>query len=136
MKNKDKDKDTKMVIVVRGDLKNIKGEKVRSGKIVAQACHAALGFVWANVKGKKVSFEMTDAQYDWYMSGQTKITLKAKDEKELVEVYQRALNAGLSAELIVDAGRTEFDGPTKTCVSIGPDYSDKIDKVTGSLSLY
>lgn len=129
-------KDTKMVIVVRGDLKTVKGDKPRTGKIIAQACHATLGFVWANVKGKKVSFEMTDAQYDWYMSGQTKITLKAKDEKELVEVYQRALNAGLSAELIVDAGRTEFDGPTKTCVSIGPDYSDKIDKVTGSLSLY
>lgn len=129
-------KDTKMVIVVRGDLKTVKGDKPRTGKLIAQGAHSALGFVWANVKGKKVSFEMTDAQYDWYMSGQTKITLKAKDEKELVEVYQRALNAGLSAELIVDAGRTEFDGPTKTCVSIGPDYSDKIDKVTGSLSLY
>lgn len=129
-------KDTKMVIVVRGDLKNTKGEKVRSGKIVAQACHAALGFVWANVKGKKVSFEMTDAQFEWYTSGQTKITLKAKDEKELVEIYQKAIKAGIAAELIVDAGRTEFDGPTKTCVAIGPDYSDKINKVTGSLGLY
>lgn len=132
---KDK-KETKMVIVVRNDLKNIKGEKVRSGKIVAQACHAALGFIWANVKGRKVSFEMSDAQYDWYMTGQTKIALKAKDEAQLLEVYQNAINAGISAELIIDAGRTEFDGPTKTCVAIGPDYSDKIDKITGHLSLY
>jgi len=137
MKNKDKkEKEAKMVLVVRGDLKNIKGEKVRSGKIIAQACHSALGFVWDNVKGKKVCFEMSDAQYDWYMSGQTKIALKAKDEAQLLEVFKNAKKAGVSAELIIDAGRTEFGEPTKTCVAIGPDYSERIDKITGDLSLY
>jgi PTH2 family peptidyl-tRNA hydrolase len=35
------------------------------------------------------------------------------------------------------AGHTEFHGePTLTAVAIGPDYDDKIDLVTGSLTLY
>jgi PTH2 family peptidyl-tRNA hydrolase len=129
-------KEIKLIIVMRGDLKNTKGEKVRTGKIIAQACHAVLGFVWDNLKGKKICFELSDAQLKWAQSGQTKITLKAKDEKELVEIYQQAKNAGLDAVLITDAGHTEFDGPTKTCIAIGPDYADKIDKITGGLSLY
>jgi PTH2 family peptidyl-tRNA hydrolase len=39
-------------------------------------------------------------------------------------------------DLIIDSGKTEFGGvPTKTCLAIGPDYSEKIDKVTGNLKL-
>lgn len=129
-------KDVKMCIVVRGDLKNTKGEKVRTGKLLAQACHSVLGFVWDNMKGKKISFELSDVQLKWTQEGQTKIALKAKDEKELVEIFQKAKTMGLEAHMITDAGHTEFDGPTKTCVAIGPDYSDKINKVTGSLGLY
>ena len=129
-------KKTKMCIVVRGDLKNTKSEKVRTGKLISQGGHSVLGFVWNNVKGKKICFEMNDAQYEWYKSGQTKITLKAKDEKELMEVFQNAKAQGLDVELITDAGHTEFDGPTKTCICIGPDFADKIDKVTGHLSTY
>lgn len=129
-------KDVKMCIVIRGDLKNTKGEKVRTGKLLAQACHSVLGFVWDNMKGKKISFELSDVQYKWVQEGQTKIALKAKDEKEMVEIFQKAKTMGLEAHMITDAGHTEFDGPTKTCVAIGPDYSDKINKVTGNLSLY
>ena len=55
----DKDRDVKMVVIIRGDLKNTKGEKVRSGKIAAQCCHSALGFVWDNLKGRKISFELS-----------------------------------------------------------------------------
>ena len=131
-----KEKDVKMVIILRGDLKNTKGEKVRSGKIIAQACHSVLGFIWDNLKGKKINFELSDEQLKWAQTGQTKIALKAKDEKELVTIYQAAKDAGLSAELITDAGRTEFGEPTKTCCSIGPGYSEEIDKITGSLGLY
>jgi len=130
------ERDVKMVIIMRGDLKNTKGEKVRTGKLLAQACHSVLGFVWDKIKGKKISFELSEEQYKWVQEGQTKIALKAKDEKELMEIYQKAKAMGLDAHLITDAGHTEFDGPTKTCVAIGPDYSDKINKVTGSLGLY
>ncbi|MEK6828536.1 MAG: aminoacyl-tRNA hydrolase [Nanoarchaeota archaeon] len=128
--------DIKMVIVIRGDLKNTKKEKVRTGKIIAQACHSVLGFVWNNMKGRKISFELTDEQFKWVQEGQTKIALKANSEKEMMEIFQNAKSQGLAAELITDAGHTEFDGPTKTCIAIGPDYSSKIDNVTGHLSLY
>jgi PTH2 family peptidyl-tRNA hydrolase len=131
-----KDKEVKMVIIIRSDLKNTKGEKVRSGKIIAQACHSVLGFMWNNLKGKKVNFELSDEQMKWVQTGQTKIALKAKDEKELVAIYQAAKDIGLSAELITDAGRTEFGESTKTCCSIGPAYSEEVDKITGHLGLY
>lgn len=121
---------------MRGDLKNTKGEKVRTGKIIAQACHAVLGFVWENLKGRKINFELSDEQLKWVQTGQTKITLKAKSEDELVKIYQAAKDAGLAVELITDAGRTEFGEPTKTCISIGPNYVDKIDVITGELSTY
>lgn len=130
------EKNVKMIIVVRKDLKNTKGEKIRTGKIIAQGAHSVLGFIWDNLKGKKISFELSDKQYKWVQTGQTKITLAAKDEKELMEIYQAAKTAGLDVTLITDAGRTEFDGPTKTCLCIGPDYDENIDKITGNLSLY
>lgn len=128
--------ETKMVIVIREDLRNIKGEKPKRGKIIAQAAHSTLGFVWENLKGRKICFELSDEQFAWVNQGQTKITLKAKDEDELLKVYQEAKNAGLTVELIIDEGRTEFDGPTKTCISIGPNYAEKINKITGHLSTY
>ncbi len=131
-----KDKEVKMCIIVRGDLRNTKGEKVRTGKIIAQCAHSVLGFIWDNLKGKKISFELSDVQYKWAQEGQTKIALKVKDEKELVEIFQKAKTMGLDAHLITDAGHTEFDGPTKTCVAIGPAWSSDIDSITGELSLY
>lgn len=129
-------KESKMVIVMRSDLKNTKGEKVRTGKLIAQACHAALGFVWENLKGKKISFELSDEQFSWHQGGQTKITVKVAGEKELVEIFKAAKSAGLTVDIITDAGRTEFGEPTKTCLAIGPNYSEKIDKITSHLSLY
>ena len=129
-------KEAKMVIVMRKDLKNQKGEKIHTGKVITQGGHSVLGFVWDKVQGRKICFEMSDAQYDWYMSGQTKITLKVNGEKELMEIYQKAKTMGVFVELITDAGRTEFGEPTKTCLALGPDYADKIDKITGDLSIY
>ena len=44
--------------------------------------------------------------------------------------------AGLNRSLIQDAGLTEFKGiPTLTCCAIGPNESEKIDLITGSLQL-
>lgn len=130
------EKEVKMVIVMRGDLKNTKGEKIRTGKVITQAVHSAYGFIWQNLSGRKISFELSDVEFQWYKTGQTKITLKAKDETQLLEKFQAAKDAGLRVELITDAGRTEFGGPTKTCFCIMPDYADKIDAITGDLSTY
>ena len=120
-----------MIVVIRKDLKNTKGEKPRSGKIISQACHSVLGFVWSNLEGRKISFKLSDVQYNWYRTGQTKIALASKSEEEFLNIVKESKKKGLETHMITDAGRTEFDGPTVTAVSIGPDYSDKIDEVTG-----
>lgn len=57
-------------------------------------------------------------------------------EAELLEIVQAANDAGLYNALITDSGLTEFGGvPTKTCIAIGPAYSDRIDPVTRHLPL-
>jgi PTH2 family peptidyl-tRNA hydrolase len=52
-----------------------------------------------------------------------------------MEIYNKAKEAGLEVHIITDSGRTEFKEPTKTCLAIGPDLSEKIDTITGHLKL-
>jgi PTH2 family peptidyl-tRNA hydrolase len=55
---------------------------------------------------------------------------------KLMQIHDKALEAGLEVHLITDSGRTEFHGqPTRTCLAIGPDEADKIDAITGHLPL-
>ena len=110
----------KQVIVVRQDLKLPKGE------LAGQCSHAS---VEATLNSDK---KIVNA---WRDQGMPKIVLKVKDEKELLQYFQQAKDAGLVACLISDAGRTVIAPGTKTCVGIGPDTEDKIDKITGKLSL-
>lgn len=42
---------------------------------------------------------------------------------------------GLHTILITDAGRTQVEPGTVTCVGIGPALASKIDKVTGELKM-
>ena len=57
-------------------------------------------------------------------------------EEELMELQDKALDAGLEVHLITDSGKTEFHGePTNTCLAIGPDKAEKIDEITGQLQL-
>lgn len=40
----------KQIIVIRTDLKNHQGQKVRTGKLIAQACHASIAFLTNRIK--------------------------------------------------------------------------------------
>ena len=122
---------TKQVIVIRKDL------NMRKGKTAAQASHSSISFLLKRITGKKTELKLSDVELEWIQTGQTKVCVSVDSEKELLDVFSDAKNAGLEVNLITDAGRTEFGGvPTKTCLSIGPDYADKIDKITGNLKLY
>lgn len=112
--------DLKQVILVRADL------KLPKGKACAQAAHASVEAVLKS--DKKIVAE-------WRDSGMAKIVLKVKDDKELVKYFQLAKEAELAVSLITDAGRTVIAPGTKTCVGIGPDEEEKIDEITGNLSL-
>lgn len=103
--------------------------KMRRGKEIAQGSHASMAFLL-----KKYDFDILN---EWLESGQTKICLQISSEEELLELYKQAIDAGLLANYITDAGRTEFNGiPTKTCLAIGPNKSEDIDKITKHLKLY
>ncbi len=110
----------KQIILVRQDL------KLPKGKLAAQAAHAS---VEAVLKSSPATVK------EWRSQGMAKIVLKVKDEKELIHYFQLAKDAGLVASLITDAGRTVIAPGTKTCVGIGPDEEEEIDKLTGKLGL-
>lgn len=136
----------KQVIVMRSDLKNTKGEKVRTGKLMAQAAHASMAFLTNNIARQEFDYVeddchgvliyLKDAEVVWLNNIYTKIVLKVNSGAELLAVYDAANAAGLTVHLVTDAGLTEFANPTTTCLAIGPDEAEKIDAVTRNLSLY
>lgn len=110
----------KQVILVRDDL------KLPKGKMAAQCAHAAVEAVLRS-SDDKVS--------EWHNSGMKKIILKVSDEKELIKYQQIAKQEDLVASIITDAGKTIVSPGTKTCMAIGPDSEEKIDKITSELKL-
>lgn len=132
--------EVKQVIVIRKDL------KMRRGKEIAQGAHASIAFLTNQIRGtldrvneatNTATIVLTRAQRAWVEGRFTKICLKVDSEQELLDIKAKADAAGLNCVLITDAGLTEFGGvPTNTCLAIGPDYVDKIDAVTGNLTLY
>lgn len=124
----------KQVIVMRKDL------KLRRGKEISQACHATMKFLCDKMRSKEGNQHeifLSEVEVAWIHGNFTKICVQVSSEAELIEIHQKALAQQLASCLIQDAGLTEFKGvPTLTCVAIGPDLPEKIDKVTGHLSLY
>ncbi|MBU0456848.1 MAG: peptidyl-tRNA hydrolase Pth2 [Nanoarchaeota archaeon] len=110
----------KQVILVRQDL------KLPKGKLSAQVAHASVEAVL------KSDAKLIKA---WRSEGMAKIVLKVKDENNLIKYFQLAKDEGLTASLITDAGKTVIAPGTKTCVAIGPDEEEKIDKITSELPL-
>jgi len=125
--------ETKQVLVVRKDL------NMRKGKIAAQAAHASMMVFSQKAVVKDGLFQclVTEAMEEWFANSFAKICVQVDSEEELEAVYYKALDAGVPAALCVDSGRTEFKGvATKTVVAIGPDYIEKIDKITGEMKLF
>jgi len=108
----------KQVILVREDL------GMPLGKACAQVAHASVECV---LKTSPALLEL------WKKEGMPKIVLAVKDEQHLKLKMQMAKTEKLVYALIKDAGRTFFKEPTVTCLGIGPDLDEKIDKVTGNL---
>jgi len=112
----------KQAIVFRTDL------QLGKGKIAAHAAHAALvGYQIVMSKEPQIVGQ-------WMMSGQKKIVLKLKNEKELKELY-KAVKAKIPAELISDAGLTQVKAGTVICLVIGPWEDREIDRYTKKLKL-
>ena len=113
----------KMCIVLRTDL------GMSTGKLIAQACHAAVG---ASEMAKK---ENHRAWVRWRDEGGKKVALEAESLEELEELVKRADELDIVNVVIQDAGLTEVPPGTVTAMGLGPDLSERIDKVTGNLPL-
>jgi PTH2 family peptidyl-tRNA hydrolase len=129
----------KQVIVMRKDL------NMRKGKMVAQGAHASMAAVLdrmvilshrKEIQEKTLILESGTPMESWINGLFTKVCVSVDSESELIEIYEKAKDAGLIASIITDAGLTEFSGvPTKTCIAIGPNWADEIDPVTNHLKL-
>ena len=131
--------EVKQVIIIRKDLKNKDGHKIKTGKLIAQGAHASLKVFLddgLNLTNTSKIVEIADFMADWMRAGFTKIVLACESEEELLKYYDEAQRNKLPSSLIRDAARTEFEEPTFTCIAIGPGPSKKIDKIVGHLKTY
>lgn len=145
----DNQKMPRQIIVVRTDL------KMDAGKMGAQMSHAAKA-VFTNRYNKKYYPENSpegeevvgiyetslnlkekqDKAFDTWVNGRfTTIVCKVKSEEKLFDVFNKAIEKGLVAHMIKDAGFTVFDGPTNTAITIGPAYPEDLIGVTDKLRL-
>lgn len=131
---------TKMVIIIRRDL------KMRRGKEIAQGAHASMKVIFDMMEYKKDTNNGNTAVYQlevpqvisaWIDGIFTKVVVYVNSLEELEELAAAAKEAGIPYAEITDVGNTEFHGvPTKTALAIGPDDADIIDEITGHLPLY
>ncbi len=107
----------KMVILVRKDL------GLSKGKTAVQCSHAAAEAVLKSDKNK----------IEEWRNFSKKVVLSVDNENDLIKYKKEAEKLKLVTALIRDAGLTEIPENTLTCLAIGPDEEEKIDKVTGKL---
>jgi PTH2 family peptidyl-tRNA hydrolase len=112
--------DTKQAIVARTDI------GMGTGKLAAQVAHASLSAYEDADDGTRTA---------WKGSGQKKVVLKASGEKQLFELADRAEREGLAHAIVRDAGHTQLEPGTVTCLGVGPGPEEAVDRVTGDLKL-
>jgi PTH2 family peptidyl-tRNA hydrolase len=112
----------KQVIVVRKDL------KLAKGKLAAQASHASLGAFQKTQKTSPIDAKM------WESEGGKKVIVYVADEKELFALKEK-IPDDIATFVVRDAGLTQLEPGTVTCLGIGPAEDAKIDKYTKDLKL-
>jgi len=111
----------KQAIVARTDI------GMGEGKLAAQVAHASLQ-----------AYERADrtACEEWTADGEKKIVLQGENEQRLFALAEEADRKGLPHVVVRDAGHTQLEPGTVTALAVGPAAEDRVDLVTGELSLY
>ncbi|KAL8793578.1 MAG: hypothetical protein Q9195_003841 [Heterodermia aff. obscurata] len=112
----------KLTLLIRTDL------SMTRGKIAAQASHATL----ANYRCFPPKHPVLKR---WEDGGQAKIALQVKSEEEIWALRDKAVGLGLCARVVRDAGRTQVEAGSVTCLAVGPGPKGVVDEVTGGLRL-
>ncbi len=113
----------KQVIIVRTDL------KMGKGKLAVQVAHASVSSL---EQARKYKPKWVEA---WFAENQRKICVKVNSDKELRILKGRIDENELPNALIEDAGLTQLEPGTVTCLGIGPVPSEVADRYTGELKL-
>ena len=113
--------DLKMVFLVRLDL------KMGAGKIAAQVAHAAIG-LYDDIMNGDDEYHIEALNY-WNTFGAKKIVLKCDNYETMKQVAIQAKQSQLPFILISDAGHTQIPAGSVTVLGIGPDSSEKINKL-------
>jgi PTH2 family peptidyl-tRNA hydrolase len=100
----------KQVIVVRDDL------GIDTGKLVTQACHAAV-----------LAYRDVEA------AGTEEKEVVHADGPTLMKRRQRAKDAGVHHQLVQDAGKADLEPRTIAALAVGPAADDDVDAVVGDL---
>lgn len=110
----------KQAIIVRNDL------ELGKGKLATQVAHASVG---AMEHANKAVVKK------WGNEGAKKVVLKVESLGKLKELHKRAEAAKLPCFVVRDAGLTQLEPGTITCIGIGPAQERDIDKITSELKL-
>lgn len=113
----------KQVIIMRTDL------GMGRGKMAAQAGHACV------LGADRVRKTHPEWYEQWFNEGQKKITLKVSSLDDLRQLKIVTAQDRLPYAEVSDAGHTQLEPGTTTCMSIGPAPENAIDRITGHLSL-
>ena len=118
----------KIWIAIRADL------GMSPGKIAVQSGHACEKLAYFNAKNENFLIRNLMLKY---MSGATvKVAVKVDSHNELKKVFGEALNSGIPAQLIMDAGRTEIEAGTWTVCAFGPALREELPPTLKRLQLY
>ncbi|CAF3693897.1 unnamed protein product [Rotaria sp. Silwood1] len=113
----------KMLFIVNGSL------QMSSGKMAAQVAHCAIDLY------KKLIEKRSNSLNYWHEYGETKIVVRGKSTEELLDIESRArTNASITTSIIEDAGRTEIESGSITCVGLFG-TNKQLNPITGHLRL-
>ncbi len=103
--------------------------KMGKGKLAVQVAHAAVSSL---ERARRMKSKWVDA---WFSENQRKICVKVASEDELRNLKRQIDEVGIPNSLIEDAGLTQLDPGTVTCLGIGPVPSAIVDRYTGDMKL-
>lgn len=111
-----------LVVIVNRDLNMSKGKVLSQFGHAIDAMHDRLA-------------AMPHLVQAWRKNGSAKIALRGA-QTDLDNAYALAKAAGIPYVRIFDAGRTQVKAGSNTVVVIGPATKEKLEPITGRLSLY
>jgi PTH2 family peptidyl-tRNA hydrolase len=112
----------KQAIIVRTDL------DLGKGKIAAQVAHASVEAMLATQKAKP------EWVSTWLAEGQKKVVLKVESGDALKMLFEE-IRRQIPAKLVFDAGHTQVEPGTLTCLGVGPAPEPEIDRFVSNLKL-